>query len=124
MKISTSIVLLGLSVTAATATAADEVRGNAAAGATKVAVCQACHGEGGKVPAAPIYPSLAGQSSEYLQSSMIAYRDGLRQGGMSAMMQPQVATLSDQDIGDIAAYYNQQTPGPGAPPPPAAAKGK
>ena len=62
------------------------------------------------MPAAPIYPSLAGQSTEYLQSAMISYRDGLRQGGMSAMMSPQVATLSDQEIGDIAAYYSQQTP--------------
>ena len=110
MKISTLLVLLGLSVTVATAAAAAEVKGNAAAGATKVAVCQACHGEGGRMPAAPIYPNLAGQSTEYLQNAMIAYRDGLRQGGMSAMMSPQVATLSDQDIGDIAAYYNQQLP--------------
>ena len=110
MKISTLLVLLGLSVTAATATAADEVTGNAAAGATKVAVCEACHGEAGKAPIAPIYPSLAGQSSVYLQSSMIAYRDGLRQGGMAAMMSPQVATLSDQDLGDIAAYFSEQTP--------------
>jgi cytochrome c553 len=29
---------------------------------------------------------------------------------MSAMMTPQVATLSDQDIHDIAAYYSQQAP--------------
>lgn len=126
MKLSTLLVLLGLSITTSRAAlAADEVKGNAAAGATKVEVCIACHGEGGKVPLAPIYPSLAGQSSEYLQSSMIAYRDGLRQGGMSAMMQPQVATLSNQDIGDIAAYYSQQTPGPAAPAPaPAPVKGK
>lgn len=110
MKISTQLVMLVLSATAASVAMAAEVKGNAAAGATKVAVCQACHGEGGKAPAAPIYPSLAGQSSEYLQSAMISYRDGLRQGGMSAMMSPQVATLSNQDIGDIAAYYSNQTP--------------
>ena len=110
MKISTLLVLLGLSATAVTAAVAAEIKGNAATGATKVAVCQACHGVAGKVPAAPIYPSLAGQSTEYLQSAMISYRDGLRQGGMSAMMSPQVATLSDQEIGDIAAYYSQQTP--------------
>ena len=125
MKISTLLVLLGLSATAATAAVAAEVKGNATAGATKVAVCQACHGEGGKTPADPIYPSLAGQSSVYLQSAMTAYRDGLRQGGMSAMMAPQVATLSDQDIGDIAAYYSQQMPAAAAgktpsPPSPAA----
>ena len=110
MKISTLLVLLGLSGITATAAVAAEVKGDAAAGATKVAVCQACHGVAGKVPAAPIYPSLAGQSTEYLQSAMISYRDGLRQGGMSAMMSPQVATLSDQEIGDIAAYYSAQTP--------------
>ena len=110
MKISTMFVMLGLSAVTAAAVVAAEVKGNAAAGASKVAVCQACHGEGGRVPTAPIYPSLAGQSSEYLQNAMVAYRDGLRQGGMSAMMTPQVATLSDQDIGDIAAYYNQQQP--------------
>ena len=135
MKISKQLVMLVLSATAAAAAAmAAEVKGNATAGATKVAVCQACHGVGGKTPAAPIYPSLAGQSSEYLQSAMMAYRDGLRQGGMSAMMAPQVATLSNQDIGDIAAYYSDQTPSRAVPatiaaaepaaPAPAAAKDK
>ena len=134
MKISTQLVMLVLSATAASAAMAAEVKGNAAAGATKVAVCQACHGDAGKVPAASIYPSLAGQSSDYLQSAMISYRDGLRQGGMSAMMSPQVATLSNQDIGDIAAYYSNQTPSRAVPaamaaveppaPAPAAAKGK
>ena len=114
MKICTLLVMLGISATAATTSVADEVKGNAATGATKVTVCQACHGEGGKTPAATIYPKLAGQSNEYLQSAMISYRDGLRQGGMSAMMAPQVATLSDQDIGDIAAYYSQQSPAPQA----------
>lgn len=112
MKISILLVILGLSATAVTGAVATEVEGNAAAGATKVAVCQACHGEGGKTPLAPIYPIIAGQSSEYLQSSITSYRDGLRQGGMSAMMSPQVATLSDQDISDIAAYFSQQSPAP------------
>lgn len=134
MKISTRFAMLVLTATAAAAAVAAEVKGNAVAGATKVAVCQACHGEGGKTPAAPIYPSLAGQSSEYLQNAMISYRDGLRQGGMSAMMSPQVAELSNQDIGDIAAYYSEQTPSRAVPaaiaavepaaPAPVAAKGK
>lgn len=139
MKILTLAVMLGISVTAATALAAEaksddakgeanteakadaapeakdeaapaEVKGDAAAGAGKIAVCVACHGEGGAVPAAPIYPKLAGQTTEYLTSSMQAYRDGLRLGGMAAMMSPQAATLSDQDIADIAAYYSQQNP--------------
>ena len=84
------------------------LKGDAVAGAGKVTVCMACHGEKGQKPTAPIYPRLAGQSSEYLTSSLHAYRDGLRQGGMAAMMSPQTAALSDQDIVDIAAYYSQQ----------------
>lgn len=88
--------------------AVTELKGDPAAGAGKVTVCMACHGEKGRTPAAPIYPRLSGQSSEYLKSSLHAYRDGLRQGGMAAMMSPQTASLSDQDIVDIAAYYSQQ----------------
>ena len=106
MRTSTLLAMLAISATAAAA----DGKGDPGAGAKKVAVCQACHGEGGAKPAAPIYPSLAGQSSDYLQSALHAYRDGHRQGGMSAMMIPQVASLSDQDLSDIAAYYSQQDP--------------
>lgn len=90
--------------------ATEEVAGDAQAGAGKVAVCVACHGEGGKITTAPIYPELAGQNVDYLISTLLAYRNNLRQGGNAAMMSPQAATLSDQDIFDIAAYYAEQTP--------------
>ncbi len=105
------IAMLGISAAAmaqeAKDDAKDEAKGDPKAGAEKVAICVACHGVGGKQPAAPIYPRLAGQTSEYLTSSLIAYREGLRLGGMAAMMSPQAATLSDEDIADIAAYYAQ-----------------
>ncbi len=81
--------------------------GDAAAGATKVAVCSACHGMDGKSPAS-IYPNLDGQWAAYLESSLKAYRAGERNGGMSAMMTPQATNLSDEDIADIAAYYSAQ----------------
>ena len=81
--------------------------GDAAAGAGKIAVCAACHGMDGKSPAS-IYPNLAGQWPAYLESSLKAYRAGERNGGMSAMMTPQAAALSDEDIADIAAYYGAQ----------------
>lgn len=84
-----------------------ETVGDAAAGAEKVALCAACHGMDGKSPA-NIYPHLAGQWAAYLESSLKAYRDGERTGGMTAMMTPQAANLSDQDIADIAAYYSEQ----------------
>lgn len=81
--------------------------GDAEAGAGKIAVCVACHGEDGAA-SADIYPNLAGQSVSYLESSLKAYREGERLGGMSAVMTPQAANLSDEDIADIAAYYSQQ----------------
>lgn len=81
--------------------------GDAEAGAGKIAVCAACHGNDG-VATADIYPNLAGQSADYLESSMKAYREGQRKGGMSAVMTPQATNLTDEDIADIAAYYSQQ----------------
>lgn len=81
--------------------------GDAEAGAEKIATCVACHGADGKA-SADIYPSLSGQSTTYLEMSLKAYRAGERGGGMSAVMTPQAANLSDQDIADIAAYYSQQ----------------
>lgn len=81
--------------------------GDAKAGAKKVAMCAACHGATGH-SAINIYPNLAGQHANYLESALKAYRSGERAGGMSAMMTPQAANLSDQDIADIAAYFSTQ----------------
>ena len=81
--------------------------GDAAAGAGKITMCAACHGLTGKSPAS-IYPHLAGHWAAYLESSLKGYRAGERTGGMSAMMTPQAAALTDQDIADIAAYYSAQ----------------
>ena len=69
----------------------------------------ACHGTDGKATG-PIYPNLAGQNAAYLESALKAYREGQRGGGMSAIMAPQAAALSDQDIADIAAYFSSLTP--------------
>ena len=82
-------------------------QGDPAAGAEKITVCAACHGVDGKATA-NIYPHLAGQWAAYLESSLKPYRAGERTGGMTAMMTPQAANLTDQDIADIAAYYSQQ----------------
>ncbi|MBT3504845.1 MAG: cytochrome c [Piscirickettsiaceae bacterium] len=78
--------------------------GDAAAGQAKAASCAACHGVNG-IAAVPVYPSLAGQNEAYLVSSMQAYKDNQRTGGMSAIMTGQATNLSEQDIADLAAYY-------------------
>ncbi|TMO28181.1 cytochrome c [Pseudoalteromonas sp. S4741] len=95
------LVFFGLSVPT---TMAQEIQGNAEVGAQKAAVCGACHGVNGK-SAVSMYPNLAGQWPEYIESALKAYRAGERTGGVTAMMTPQAMNLSDQDIADLAAYY-------------------
>ncbi|CAM3481853.1 c-type cytochrome [Halomonas lysinitropha] len=86
-----------------------QAAGDPEAGKGKISACAACHGTDG-MGTAPIYPNLAGQSAAYLESSMKAYREGQRGGGMSALMTPQAQGLSDEDIADIAAYYASLQP--------------
>ena len=71
-----------------------ERRGWRADGATKAALCAACHGSKG-VSTNPLWPSLAGQQEAYLVKQIKAFRDGER---TDASMQPFVANLSDQDV--------------------------
>lgn len=81
--------------------------GDAEAGKSKSVTCVGCHGTDGN-SLSPMYPNLAGQHAQYLESAMKAYRDGQRTGGTTMMMTPMVANLSDQDIADLAAYFSQQ----------------
>ena len=96
-----------LAVVAAIAIGADPV-GNKADGATKAAVCAACHGPKG-ISVNPLWPSLAGQQEAYLAKQIKEFRDGVR---VEATMQPFVANLTDQDAADLAAYYASLSPCP------------
>ena len=79
--------------------------GDAAAGKQKAATCAACHGVDGN-SAAPTFPKLAGLGEGYLSRQLHAYRKGETRA--NASMAPMVANLSDQDIADLAAYYDSQ----------------
>ena len=76
--------------------------GNPANGKTKAAACFACHGADGNA-VDPQYPRLAGQYYGYIQQVLHEYKDGRRN---NPIMKGFTATLSDQDIEDIAAYYS------------------
>lgn len=80
--------------------------GKATDGATKSAVCSACHGPNGN-SVNPEWPRLAGQSAVYLAEQLRLFRSGARN---NPVMKPLAASLSDQDIDDLAVYYEQQTP--------------
>ena len=82
--------------------------GNAEAGKAKAALCVACHGPDG-ISINPLWPSLAGQQGIYLAKQIRAFRDGER---VEPTMQPFVASLTDQDVEDIAAYYASLSPCP------------
>ncbi|TFH90661.1 MULTISPECIES: c-type cytochrome [Vibrio] len=78
--------------------------GDVAAGKAKAAVCAACHGADG-IAMIPGYPNLKGQNEQYLVSSINAYKNKERNGGMAAVMQAQASMLNDADIANLAAYY-------------------
>jgi cytochrome c553 len=69
-------------------------------------VCLACHGTNG-VGITPDYPSLAGQHADYLERALTDYKKGGRKNPVMAGM---TATLSDQDIRELAHFYAKQTP--------------
>ncbi len=75
--------------------------GDIAAGKLKSATCAACHGAEG-ISATDFWPNLAGQQAGYLIKVLKDYRDGGRDPVMTALASP----LSDDDIADLAAYYN------------------
>ncbi|KRG71105.1 c-type cytochrome [Pseudoxanthomonas dokdonensis] len=76
-----------------------------AKGAATGQSCVDCHGAEGKAPIDSTYPQLGGQYADYLAHALQAYRGGDRQ---HALMSPQAANLSDQDISDLAAYFGSR----------------
>jgi cytochrome c553 len=82
------------------------LHGKADAGATKAAVCSACHGPNGN-STNPEWPRLAGQNAVYIAQQLRVFRSGVRN---NPVMKPLASALSDQDIDDLAVYYQAQTP--------------
>jgi cytochrome c553 len=101
------IALLALASLANLAAAADVV-GNAKAAENKVSMCIGCHGiPGYKATFPEVYqvPMLGGQSAQYIQNALMAYKKVDRN---MPTMHGIAASLSEQDMADIAAYYSQQ----------------
>lgn len=100
--------LLVLAGVAQVATAADIV-GNPKAAAAKVEMCIGCHGipeYKASFPEVYRVPKIGGQSAKYIESALNAYKKGERK---HPSMRGIAASLSDQDIADIAAFYSQTT---------------
>ncbi len=96
-----------LALVAVTATHA----GDAAAGKLKAVPCVSCHGPDGNSEY-PLWPNIAGQNEAYLVQQIEKFRDGSR---FDPWMSPMARPLSDEDIADLAAYFNAAAvarPGP------------
>lgn len=85
---------------------AAHAEGSVEAGQGKSAVCAACHGPDGN-SFNPEWPSLAGQHASYTIEQLQAFKEGRRQNDL---MSPMAIGLSEQDMRDLAAYYEAQEP--------------
>jgi len=75
--------------------------GDLKVGRAKALMCQACHGLDG-LSKTPDAPNIAGQIEPYLVAQLQAFRSGARKNDAMSM----VAPSSDNDIGDLAAYFS------------------
>ena len=71
------------------------------AGKRKAMQCAVCHGPNG-IAVNPEAPNLAGEAPIYIERQLKAFRSGERKNEQMSIM---AKDLSDQDIGDLAAWY-------------------
>jgi cytochrome c553 len=78
--------------------------GDASRGETLAYTCTGCHGVDSAVNVYPTYhvPKLGGQHADYIEVALQDYREGLRS---HPTMHAQASQLSDQDIADLAAWF-------------------
>jgi len=83
---------------------------------SKVAMCIGCHGIKGyqaSFPEVHKVPMISGQGAKYIAAALNAYKKGERK---HPTMRSIAAPLTDQDIAEISAYYEQQGKGGAAVP--------
>lgn len=107
MKYLLWVAFVGLSLSVATGVNA---AGDVSKGKALSATCIACHGVDGNSPA-PDFPKLAGQNAKYIAKQLADFKAERR---VNAIMYPFASALSDQDMLDLAAYFESQTIQPGA----------
>ena len=89
------------------APAAAPAGGGAKSIEAKVAMCIGCHGIKGyqaSFPEVHKVPMISGQSAKYIVAALAAYKNGDRK---HPTMRGIAESLSEQDMNDIAAYYEQ-----------------
>ena len=94
-----------VAVSASLAVQAQDIKGDAKVGERKIAACIGCHGIAGYQATFPeVYkvPKISGQGSKYIVSALNAYKKGERK---HPTMRAVAEGLNEQDMADVAAYY-------------------
>lgn len=113
-KLLSTIVTLAALGSATLSAQAQDVKASAQAGEKKAALCIGCHGIPGyqaSFPEIHKVPMISGQGAKYVVAALNAYKKGERK---HPTMKSIASTLSDQDMADLGAFYEQQRKG-GAP---------
>lgn len=79
--------------------------GDPEAGKANAAVCAGCHGQGGQQPVMGEYPKLSGLGAVYIHRQLVNIQSGKRN---VAQMAGILNGKSDQDLQDLAAYFDSQ----------------
>ncbi|MBB5203655.1 cytochrome c553 [Inhella inkyongensis] len=106
---------LALALIACVAFSAPVQAQDAAAGAKKVAMCIGCHGipeYRASFPEVHRVPKISGQNAGYIVAALQSYAKGERK---HPTMRGIAGSMSEQDMKDVAAFYEQQGKGEPAP---------
>lgn len=99
------LVLAALGLSTASFAQVAATSGDAARGQKRIASCIGCHGISSyqaSFPEVHKVPMIAGQNAKYLAAALLAYQKGERRHpGMRSIAAP----LTEQDMADLAAYY-------------------
>lgn len=100
VRVALCVVLLGTGMFGTGHAAGDPAKGR-----TKSLTCMGCHGIPSYTNVYPTYhvPKVAGQQEGYIVDALKGYKSGDRK---HPTMQAQAATLSDEDMADIAAFFS------------------
>ena len=109
-----SLYVVALATLFATSVMADEAKGPAKpdlakGGTISATVCAACHTADGS-RGIPTNPILQGQHADYIVKQLTEFKSGKRD---NAIMKPMASTLSDDDIRNVAAFYESKKAKPG-----------
>jgi cytochrome c553 len=101
LKLAPICLLTAFMLFTAQAQAESLVDGSIEAGKAKSMTCTACHGAEGN-STLPTWPNIAGQSASYIVAQLNAFKSGLR---TDPLMAPQAMMLSDEDMRNVAVYF-------------------